>query len=144
MNECLRQQLQQVQQQFEELKLEQQTSTAIQKLDDQMQTLLQPNMCTFHGPNTVDHFHSFSLDTVIAELHTTAPDVVELFKQLSKGDRFENDKELSRLVQTRSTTALCTLLKGRSVNVLGIQLLFSFMLIGQSASKQVRTLLSHE
>ena len=137
-NECLRQQLQQVKQQLDELKLQQRTSITLHKLDDQMQTLLQSNMCTFHGPNTVDHFNGFSLDTVIAELHTTAPDVVELFQHMSNGDRFKNDKELSRLVQTRSTTALCTLLKARSVNMLGIQLLFSFMLIGQSASKQVR------
>ena len=95
-------------------------------------------MCSFHGPDTVDHFHSFSLDTVIAELHTPAPDVVELFQQLAKGDRFKDDDELSLTVQMRSTTALCTLLKGRSVKMLGLQLLFSFMLIGQAASKQVR------
>ena len=110
----------------------------MQKLDDQMQTLLQSNMCSFHGPDTVDHFHRFSLDTVIAELHTAAPDVVELFQHLAKGDRFEDDDELSRIVQIRSTTALCTLLKGRSVKLLGLQLLFSFMLIEQAASKQVR------
>ena len=103
-----------------------------------MQTLLQSNMCSFHGPDTVDHFRNFSLDTVIAELRTAAPDVVDLFQQLAKGDRFEGYDELSRIVQIRSTTALCTLLKGRSVKVLGLQLLFSFMLIGQAANKQVR------
>ena len=100
-----------------------------------MQTLLQPNMCSFHGPDTVDHFHSFSMDTVIAELCAAAPDVVELFQQLAKSDRFKEDDVLS---QMRSTTALCTLLKSRSVKVLGLQLLFLFMLIGQAASKQVR------
>ena len=61
--ECL---LQQLQQQVEELKHQQQTSFSIQRLDDQMQ---RPSMCSFHGPDTVDHFNSFSLDTVIAELH---------------------------------------------------------------------------
>ena len=138
MKECLWQQLQELQQQFEELKCQQQSSLSIQKLDDQMQTLLQSNMCSFHGPDTVDHFRSFSLDAVIAELHTAAPDVVELFQQLAKGARFEDDDNLSRIVHMRSTTALCTLLKGRSVKVLGLQLLFSFMLIAQAASKQVR------
>ena len=138
MKESLWQQLQQLQQQFEELKHQQQSSLSVPKLDDQMQTLLQSNMCSFHGPDTVDHFRNFSLDTVIAELRTAAPDVVDLFQQLAKGDRFEGDDELSRIVQIRSTTALCTLLKGRSVKVLGLQLLFSFMLIGQAASKQVR------
>ena len=138
MKEYLWQQLQQLQQQFEELKHRQQTSLSMQQLDDQMQTLLQSNMSSFHGPDTVDHFHSFSLDTVIAELRTAAPDVVELFQQLAKGDRFEDDDKLSQIVQMRSTTAICTLLKGRSVKVLGLQLLFSFMLIGQAASKQVR------
>ena len=43
-NECLWQQLQQVKQQLEELKLQQQTSLTLHKLDDQMQTLLQPNV----------------------------------------------------------------------------------------------------
>ena len=129
--ECLRQQLQQVKQQLDELKLQQQTSITLNKLDYQIFNLT----CTFHGPNTVDHFNGLSLDTVISESPTTAP---ELFRHMSNGDRFENNRELSRLIQTRSTTALCTLLKARSVNMPGIQLLFSFMLIGQSASKQVR------
>ena len=139
MKECLWQQLQQLQQQFDELKQQQQISLSMQRLDDQMQTLLQPNMTSFHGPDTVDHFHNFSLDKVISELHAAAPDVVELFQQLAKGDRFDDDDdELSRIVQMRLTTALCTLLKGCSVKVLGIQLLFSFMLITQATSKQVR------
>jgi hypothetical protein len=140
MKECLWQQLQQLQQQFEKLNSEhqQQSSLSVQKLDDQMQTLLQSNMCSFHGPDTVDHFRSFSLDAVIAELRSAAPDVVELFQHLARGVRFEDDDELSQIVHMRSTTALCTLLKGRSVKVLGLQLLFSFMLIAQAASKQVR------
>ena len=95
MKESLWQQLQQLQQQFEELKHQQQSSLSVPKLDDQMQTLLQSNMCSFHGPDTVDHFRNFSLDTVIAELRTAAPDVVDLFQQLAKGDRFEGDDELS-------------------------------------------------
>ena len=84
MKEYLWQQLQQLQQEFEELKHRQQTSLSMQQLDKQMQTLLQSNMSSFHGPDTVDHFRSFSLDTVIAELRTAAPDVVELFQQLAR------------------------------------------------------------
>ena len=138
MKEHLWQQLQQLQQEFEELKLQQQASLSAQHLDDQMQKLLRPDKSTFHGPDTVDHFQRFSLDAVIAELHTYAPDVGNLFQKLAKGDRFNEDDELSRVVQMRSTTAVCTLLKGRSVKVLGIQLLLSFMLIGRATSKQVR------
>ena len=138
MNECLQQQLQQLQQRVEELEHHQHSSLSIQTLDDQMQILLHPDKITFHGPDTVDHFQNFSLDAVIAELRANAPDVVDMFQQLGNYDRFEDD-EFARITQLRSTTALCTLLKGRSIKMLGVQLLISFMLIGRATSKQVRT-----
>ena len=56
--------------------------------------------------DTVDHFHSFALDTVIAELRTVEPDFVELFQQLVKGDRFEDDDELSQIVQMVYNSAM--------------------------------------
>ena len=139
MNECLQQQLQQLQQRVEELEHHQHSSLSIQTLDDQMQILLRPDIkITFHGPDTVDHFQNFSLDAVIAELRANAPDVVDMFQQLGNYDWFEDD-EFARITQLRSTTALCTLLKGRSIKMLGVQLLISFMLIGRATSKQVRT-----
>ena len=133
-NASLRREILQLKQQLSE---KQTPSLSPEKLDDQMQTLLRPDKMTSHGPDTVLHFRSFSLDAVIAELHAHAPDVVQLFQQLGRGDRFSDD-QLLRTGQLRSMTALCTLLKSRSVRVLGVQLLISFMLIGRATSKQVR------
>ena len=137
-NDSLRQQVLQLQQQLDDLK---QSYLPIKKLDDQMQQLLRPDKNTFHGPDTVDHFQTFSLDAVVAEMRACAPDLQQLFQQLGKGERFEDD-ELTRIAQLRSTTALCTLTKSRSVKVLGVQLLISFMLIGRTTSKQVRTIIT--
>ena len=134
MNASLRQEVLQLQQQLREVQM---SSISVVKLVDQMQTLLRPDKETCHGPDTVHHFETFSLDAVIAELHAHAPDVVQLFQQLGRCDRFSDD-ELLRTSELRSMTALCTLLKSRSVKLLGIQLLISFMLIGRATSKQVR------
>ena len=111
MKQCLWQQLQQ---QFEKLRCQQQLSFSIQR--SWTIKCRHSNICSFHGPDTVDHFHSFSLDAVITGLRTAAPDVVEWFQQLAKVTRFEDDDDLSRIVRMRSTTALCTLLKGRKVH----------------------------
>ena len=88
---------------------------------------------TFDNVRRINHcMHS---KTENLWLHANAPDVVDMFQQLRNYDRFEDD-EFAQITQLRSTTALCTLLKGRSFKMLGVQLL---MLIGRATSKQVRT-----
>ena len=120
--------------------LEQKCSLA-QTLDNQMQALLHPTMASYHGPNSIDHFTSFSLNTLMEELRANAPDVVELLSHLARCERFDNEKtdDSHSIAVLRSTTALCTLLKGRSVKVLGLQLLRSFMMIARAISKEVRS-----
>lgn len=136
-NEALQRQVEQLEVKVAEL--EQKCSLA-QTLDDQMQELLHPMMASYHGPNTVGNLENFSLDVVMAEMKMNAPDVVELLLNLAKCERFQEgdaDGHQKHIASLRSTTALCTLLKGRCVKVLGLQLLLSFMLIARATSKQV-------
>ena len=119
--------------------LEQERSLA-HTLDEQVQALLHPHMLCYHGPNTMDHLTSFSIDTVLQELRTNAPDVMELLSTLARTGRFEEgdaDDQHAHTATLRTVTSLCTLLKARSVKVLGLQLLLTFMLIARATSKQV-------
>ena len=112
-----------------------------QKLDDQMQSLLRPDMLCYHGPDTIGHLEGFSLDSLIAECTSNAPDVMELLQQLGNCGRHNDDQEEDEHTQIstiRSTTALCTLLKCRSAKVLGLQLYITIMLIARATNKQVR------
>ena len=82
------------------------------------------------GPNTIQHFHEFSMDSVISELQAYAPDVHRLFT---------SDDSRPCVEEIRATTSLCALLKARSARVKGIQLLLAFMLIARATHRQVRT-----
>ena len=111
---------------------------SMEELDVQMHRALHTSNAIFHGLNSIEHFESFSLERVLQELHEYAPDVLSLFSALARIDRHDEDQDSSHLSQLRVVTALCTLLKGRSTKVLGIQLLITFMLVARATSKQVR------
>ena len=72
------------------------------------------------------HLKSFSLDAISAEFSASAPDVVELIiiriAKLGNCSRHESDKDdgHSHAATLKSITALSTLLKCRSVKVLGL------------------------
>ena len=125
-----------LQKKVDELK-QQQQSTKTSQLNEQMSQLLCPDFSVFHGPNTIDHFHQFSVDAVIAELQSNAP--AELFTVLGQSSRHSEADHLAKLSQLRVMSSLTTLLKCRSVQALGVQLLLTFMLIARSTSKQVYT-----
>ena len=106
-------------------------------LDSQLQALMNSSHSAYHGPDTVPHFESFSVDSVITELRTHCPDVFRLLNTLGRVDRCE-DPSNAQVTQLKSIISLLTLLKCRSVKVLGVQLLLSFMLIARATSKQVK------
>lgn len=136
-NEHLEQEVRQLKQKVAELQHE---SALAKKLDDQMQSLVNPNMLAYHGPDTIAHLQCFSLDSMMDEFIVNAPDVMDLIRHLGKCDRYESGdagEEHLRIATLRSVTALCTLLKCRSVKVLGLQLLLSIMLIARATNKQV-------
>ena len=106
-------------------------------LDSQMQRALEPSNAVYHGPNSIEHFESFSVDQLFEELRERAPDVFSLFSALARVDHHDENQDSSHLTQLRVLTSLCTLLKERSTKVLGIQLLITFMLVARATSKQV-------
>jgi hypothetical protein len=74
-NEVLQGQVEVLESKVAELK---QKCSLAKTLDNRMQALLHPMLVSYHGPNTMDNLTSFSLDAVMAELKSIAPDVVEL------------------------------------------------------------------
>ena len=142
-NEQLERQLQELQQRVDQLEKEKESLISSEKLEGQMQSLLNPNKIAYHGPDTIAHLQGFSLDSLIEEFTANAPDVMDLIRQLGNCSTYEgsdaDDENLSTATQ-RTVTSLCTLLKCRSVKVLGLQLLLSIMLIARATHKQVRAM----
>ena len=139
-NEQLEKQLQELQQRVDQLEKEKESLISIGKFEGQMQSLLNPNLTVYHGPDTTAHLQAFSLDSLIQEFTANAPDVMDLIQHLGNCGRYggsdADDYNLSTVTQ-RTVTSLCTLLKCRSVKLLGLQLLISIMLIARATHKQV-------
>lgn len=101
-----------------------------------MSAVMHPNLQVYHGPNTLENFHNFSIECVISELQSHAPDVFQPLKSLGTLSNQENE-EGPTAQNLRVVTALVSLLKSRSVRILGVQLLITFTLIARATSKQV-------
>lgn len=112
--------------------------TALQPdlLENQLQQVMNSSRSVYHGPDSVAHFDSFSIDGVISELRTHCPDVFQLFNALGRIERCD-DPCSAQVAQLRSVSSLLTIIKCRSVKVLGVQLLLTFMLIARATCKQV-------
>ena len=82
-NHALQQQVRQLEQRVHQLEQE---SALARKLSQQMQSLVNLDMQSYHGPDTVAHLENFSIDDCIAEFQANAPDVVELVRQLGDCD----------------------------------------------------------
>ena len=98
-----------------------------------MVALLDVRHQLYHGPNTIENFHNFSIESVISELQKHAPDVFLLLQQLGK--KSEHESEGQTMQDLGPLTAIIALLKNRSVRVLGVQLLLT--LIVRATNKQV-------
>ena len=117
--------------------LEQLREAEYQKLDDQMQQLLEPSNAIFHGPDTIEHFNDFSIDKVMSEIRKNAPDVLDLFQSLATCDQVDEDDNEDDSKQLKVMSSICTLLQSHSVDVRGVQLLLTFMLIAHGTCAQV-------
>lgn len=80
---------------------QQQRSTTTSQLNEQMSQLVCTDLNVFHGPNTADHFCHFSVDAVITELQSNAPDLCELFSILGQSSRHDEADHLAKLSQLR-------------------------------------------
>ena len=103
------------------------------KIMQQMDTLLQNACQIIHGPDTPDHFPEFTMDAVIGEVQSIAPDVYQFFAQLGNTNQM-----MKFLLKKGKSSCHCTVLNARSRFENGLQLLLSIMLIARATSKQVR------
>ena len=110
------------------------TQVSLSTLQSQMSVVMHPNHQVNHGPNTVENFHNFSIESVISELQSHAPDVFQLLKSLGTLSNQEDEGGHHTL---KAVIALVALLKSRSVPILGLQLLLTFTLIARATNKQV-------
>ena len=95
-----------------------------------MAAILDVRHQVYHGPNTVENFHNFSIESVISELQNHAPDVFQLVQLLGKMSDQENEGHT-----VQDLRPLTALLKNRSVQLLGVQLLLTFTLIARATDR---------
>lgn len=91
-----------------------------------------------HGPDTLERLQSFTIDTVLAELHTYTPDILQLFETLGQTSRNIHGNDLA-VEQIKGLVSICTLLNARTHRAKGLQLLIGIMLIACATSKQVKS-----
>ena len=107
----------------------------------QIDALLHSNVAVCHGPNSIEHFKEFSMDTVSAEIKQNAPALYQLFQALchniTMGESDSRDEDHSQ-DDTKAVTSLSVVLKSRSSKVLGFQLLIGMMLVGRATNRRVR------
>ena len=106
------------------------------QLSSEFLSLLTPQHAIYHGPDSITHFETFSIDAIIAEMLQCAPNLYQLLQSLGKSTPSEGDG--SRLEEVRVATSLSILLKSRSTKVLGVQLLLTLMLLARLTSRQVK------
>ena len=138
-NSQLQQRLSLLEAENRELKRSLESSMTIATLDSQLQKLVHPGSLIFHGPENLEWFEQFSLDAVMAEVRSLAPDLLRLFNTLGETRRNTTDavnglstEEIKVLV------SISTLANSRSRKAKGLQL--STMLIARGTSKQVRSI----
>ena len=91
-----------------------------------------------HGPDNLEGFEKFSLDTVLSEVKTLAPNLLSLFNQLAAAERNQSDSSDDMALEgIKALVALCVLINARSRRAKGLQLFMSTMLIARATSKQV-------
>ena len=121
-----------------ELEKQVQESSALSplSLESQVEDVLSNEFSAYHGPNTISHFHEFSLDRLVSEFKECAPDVWQLIDTLGNSTRFEDDYQKA-IAESRVVSIMSCILKCRSQRTLGLQLLITLMLIARATSRRV-------
>lgn len=114
------------------------TSTSLER---QLDTITTPCFKIYHGPDSVSHFDDFSIDSMISEVKQHAPDLLQLLSSLGRAPTLMGQPGVKDM---ETVGALCSLVKGRSEKVLGLQLLMGLMLIARSTNRQVSCTLVKE
>ena len=117
----------------------QQAVISAHQLQQEVARLVHSDGQMIHGPDTPEHFRSFSLEQVSSEMQSGAPMLYELMQTLGDTRRNVEDDEGMTVEEIKALMSCCILLNARSRVVSGIQLLLSFMLVTRGISRQVNT-----
>ena len=117
----------------------QQAVISAHQLQQEVARLVHSDGQMIHGPDTTEHFRSFSLEQVSSEMQSGAPMLYELMQTLGDTRRNVEDDEGMTVEEIKALMSCCILLNARSRVVSGIQLLLSFMLVTRGISRQVNT-----
>ena len=129
----LQEELSRLHQSMIESEQKQASSISPSLLESQMQATMNPSSRVYSGPNSVQRFQVFSIDS---ELKTHPSDLCKL--NVALGSTCTIEGEVASLSELRAATSMCILFKNRSMRVLGVQLLLTYMLIARATSKQVQ------
>ena len=101
-------------------------------IQHQVEQLVSSDSIIMHSPDTLVHLEYFIIDSVLAELHRCAPDILQLFETLGKTSRSIHDDVA--VEQIKGLVSICTLLNTRTQRTKGLQLLIDIMLISHATS----------
>ena len=120
-----------------EIKLLQRSSVQLAVAEQQADHLTTHSFIA-HGPDSLEHLHSFSIVSLMQQVKSEAPDLFRLFETLGNPRRNLQSEHLA-IEEVKGMVSLSTLLNARSRKVKGLQLLIAIMLIARATSKQVST-----
>ena len=122
-----------------EMKLQylRQSSISMPVIQHQLERLVSSDSIIMHGPDTLERLEFFTIESVLAELHRYAPDLLQLFETLGQTSRNIHGDDLA-VEQIKGLVSICTLLNARTQRAKGLQLLIGIMLISRATSKQVK------
>ena len=114
-----------------------QSSISMPVIQYQLEWRISSDSIIMYGPDTLERLESFTIDSVLAELHRYAPDLLQLFETLGQTSRNIHGDELA-VEQIKGLVSVCTLLNARTERAKGLQLLIGIMLISRATSKEVK------
>lgn len=110
--------------------------TSAASLCHQADSIIQHKSAVTQGPHSLEAFHEFNFDSMIAELQNHAPDLYQLILTLGDTKRNTNKDEVTT-EDRKAISSMCCLLNARSARMKGPQLLTSMMLVARATSRQV-------
>ncbi len=136
---ALEQQVSELTKQLGECSASHQVAHYREGLQSEVDSAVSSALSVAHGPDTEDHFFSFTMEGIVQELQSTCPQLYTLFQQLARTQRkVVDDTGVLPLPELKGVMSLCTLLNARSAKAKGVQLLLALMLVARATNKQVQ------
>lgn len=134
-------QVQQLQDELQRVQTQQSpvcTEPAAEMYTAEMTQLQHSVQLALHGPDTMERFSSFTMESVVQEISLQAPQLYQLFHRVGKSQRNRHpETEGYTVEEIKAVMSLCTLLNASTSRARGVQLLMGLGLIARGTHKQV-------